>query len=228
MNFNRLIDQLLPGSGPGNESAPATGGLNVGSLAAGAALGGAASFLATSATGRRLGRRALRAGRSAAGLGGLALVATLAVKALNNTTGAAAAGAAAAEPASAASGGQGLLILRSMIAAAHADGTLDADEQERIFGRMDNAGLTVEEQQMLMRELRSPLGIGQLCAECRSPAQAAEVYTAALLAIEVDCDRERQYLQALSAALALPPQLVTAIEQQAAALEQQAAALAPA
>ena len=48
----------------------------------------------------------------------------------------------------------------------------------------------------------------------------AEIYTASLLAVEVDSDAERAYLAMLAARLQLPPGLVQAIEQQVQAQKQ--------
>ena len=217
MNINKLIDQLLPGAAAPaqNQEAPArSGGLNTGSLAAGAALGGVAGYLANSGTGRQMGRKALRAGRSAAGLGGLALIGTLAFKAVSSMRESNAEPAAVAEVSAvqAIPDTEPLLILRSMIAAAHADSVLDDQEQERILGRMQSVGLSDTEEQLLLLELHNPKSIRELSAQCTGPADSAAVYTAALLAISVDCEAEEQYLQALASGLGLTTQLATAIE----------------
>lgn len=217
MNLSKLINQLLPATG--NNEAPAANGLNVGSLATGAALGSVAGFLANSATGRQLGRKALRTGRSAAGLGGLALIGTLAYKAISSARDSQQAGSAAPLLPRPTENQQTpttnpLLILRSMIAAAHADGQLDAEEQDRILGQMHDTGLTATERQLLMRELHNPVSIEELSMQCTNANDSACVYAAAVLAIVVDSAAEQAYLAHLSQALALPPELVASIEQQ--------------
>ena len=44
----------------------------------------------------------------------------------------------------------GVKIIQAMIAAARADGHIDAEEQQRIFGKFDEAGLGMEEKAFLM------------------------------------------------------------------------------
>ena len=42
-------------------------------------------------------------------------------------------------------------------------------------------------------------------AEIKSPSQAAEIYAASLLAIDVDTEQERQYLSQLAQAMRIDP-----------------------
>jgi hypothetical protein len=50
-----------------------------------------------------------------------------------------------------------LSILRAMIAAAKADGHIDAAEQQKIFGKLDELDLDMEAKAFVMDELRKPL-----------------------------------------------------------------------
>jgi uncharacterized membrane protein YebE (DUF533 family) len=95
------------------------------------------------------------------------------------------------------------LMLRAMISAAKADGQIDQAEMEKIIGKASADGVTEEEKAFVMAELRAPVDLAALAAEVRSPAQAAEVYAASLLALDVDTDAERAYLRQLGAALRL-------------------------
>jgi uncharacterized membrane protein YebE (DUF533 family) len=95
-----------------------------------------------------------------------------------------------------------------MIAAAYADGALDPEERKRILDRMSEAGFGPEEREFLERELASPRPIESLTAGVRSPALAAQIYAASLVALDVDDDRERAYLAALARQLGLSPELV--------------------
>lgn len=103
-------------------------------------------------------------------------------------------------------------LLTAMIAAAKADGHIDADEQRRIFGKMDEAGLDNEAKVFLMDELRSPLDLDKIVASATTPEAAAEIYAASRLAIDPDHRAEQAYLQMLAARLDLDPALVAEIE----------------
>ena len=78
-----------------------------------------------------------------------------------------------------------------MIAAAHADGTLDDDERTRIFKQLENLGLSQEEHDFMERELHAPWNAAALAASASSPDVARQVYADSLLAIEVDTPEER-------------------------------------
>jgi len=95
------------------------------------------------------------------------------------------------------------LIVRAMISAAKADGLVDEQEMERIGGKVGRDGVTPEERQLVMDELRRPLDIASLAAEVPNPLVAAEVYAASLLAIDVDTPAEVTYLRQLAQALRL-------------------------
>lgn len=95
------------------------------------------------------------------------------------------------------------LIVRAMISAAKADGQVDEQEMERIAGKIGTDGITPEERQMVLDELRRPLDLGALVAEVPSQIVAAEVYGASLLAIDIDTEEEVTYLRQLARSLNL-------------------------
>jgi len=107
--------------------------------------------------------------------------------------------------------GESLLVLRAMIAAAHADGVLDPDERRRILERMAEAGFGAAERQVLERELDAPQSIEAIAAAVHSPVLAAQIYAASLMTLDVDDDRERAYLEALARRLGLSPDLVAGL-----------------
>ncbi len=153
-------------------------------------------------------------GKGAVRGGLLALLGTMAVKALNEAK-AKQGGAAAGDIALAPSEVETLtspqnerLLLRAMIAAAKADGHIDQQEMQGIIGKLAADDVTEEEKAFVMSEIRAPLDPNALAAEVRSPAQAAEVYAASILAIAIDSDAERQYLRSLAQALRLDPATV--------------------
>ena len=109
-----------------------------------------------------------------------------------------------------------LAILRAMIAAAKADGHIDADEQRRIFGKLDELDLDTEEKAFVMDELRKPLDIDAVVAAAATPELALEIYAASFLAIDPDDPAEQAYLAMLASRLKLDPGLRQAVEKEAA------------
>lgn len=99
-------------------------------------------------------------------------------------------------------------LLRAMIAAAKSDGHIDAKEQTEIFAQMDRLDLSSDDKAFVMDELRKPLDVDAVASAARSPEEAAEIYTASLLAIDVDHAAERGYLAMLAARLNLDEKLV--------------------
>jgi uncharacterized membrane protein YebE (DUF533 family) len=102
------------------------------------------------------------------------------------------------------------LALRAMIAAAKADGQIDEDEMDRILGRTErrrrHGGRAAVRAR---RDPQAPRSVADLAKDVRNPAQAAEVYAASLLAIDIDSEAEREYLRNLAAALRLDPGVVS-------------------
>ncbi len=167
-------------------------------------------------------------------MGGLALVAGLAYKAWNDYQ-ASQAGTAAPSPAKASptllpppsespfhpetgpggASGRAQDFLVAMIAAAKADGHIDSAEQARIFSHLDDFGLDAEAKTFVMDEIRAPLDVERIVSLARTPAMAAELYAASLLAMDPDTPAERAYLDLLAARLGLEKGLVGEIERAA-------------
>ena len=99
-------------------------------------------------------------------------------------------------------------LLRAMIAAAKADGDVDTAEQEAIFEAMDRYEMGPADKAFVMDELRAPLDVDAVARSARNPEEAAEIYAASLLAIDVDNPAERGYLALLAARLKLEEGLV--------------------
>jgi len=104
-------------------------------------------------------------------------------------------------------------LIRAMIAAANADGLIDAEERARILEHALEAGLDPAAQKFLMAELRAPATLEQIVAVTR-PELRMETYAAALIAISVDSDAERSYLARLAQSLGLDAQDVERVQQQ--------------
>ena len=173
-------------------------------------MGGAAG---AAAAGGLLG--SLLGGRGGGGLlrtGGMAVIGLLAHRAYETwktqQSGQPAAPASEefAQPAAKAGGEQpfGLVLVRAMVAAARADGTLDASERDRIFDEAERLQLDPGEKAEMFRILETsadPQAIARLAV---TDAQKAEIYTASALIIGTPGSAERAYLEALAGALDLP------------------------
>jgi len=221
----RLLEQFLGG---GQSSGGGGGGDFLRGAGGGALAGGLAAILLGTKTGRQLGGDVLK-------LGGMAAVGALAYKAWRDWQ-AGKAPAQTAEPARASTpllpapadtpfnpgnemGQQRLArhLLRAMIAAAKSDGHVDPQEQARIFGEMDKLSLSPEDKAFVMDELRAKLDIDAVADAASSPEEAAEIYAASLLAVDVDNAAERGYLAMLAARLKLDDALVAHLQQNVAA-----------
>ena len=105
----------------------------------------------------------------------------------------------------------GKALVRAMIAAAKADGKIDATEKQRIFERLEGMNLSAADKAFVFDELSAPLDINAVVAGADTPEHAAEIYAASLVAIEAETPAEKAYLQILAARLGLDPGLVTEI-----------------
>lgn len=94
-----------------------------------------------------------------------------------------------------------LLLIRAMVAAAAADGTVDGAERRRILERMSAAGADEEDRRLIERELDTPAPLDSIVNQVQDAETAEQVYLASLLAIEADSPAERSYLSYLAARL---------------------------
>lgn len=106
-----------------------------------------------------------------------------------------------------------VVLVRAMIAAAAADGVIDGGERQRILQRASTAGVDAETFAFLEAELAIPKSADAIGAMTR-PGLTREAYAAAALAIDLDSDSERRFLQTLGNALGLNDDDRIAIHQQ--------------
>jgi uncharacterized membrane protein YebE (DUF533 family) len=192
-------------------------------LGAGAVIGALGGLVLGTKAGRGLAV-------DAAKLGGLVLIGGLAYKAYQNYAQGKpplGGGQALHQPApsgsgfeaEAQSGDQALLYVRTMIAAAAADGQVDQTEQQQILGGLQQMGLDAESTQFLRQEIANPASVADLAAGVGTPEAALQVYTAARVAIEPDTRAEQAFLQELAAALGVDAQLAAHIDAEASKLK---------
>jgi uncharacterized membrane protein YebE (DUF533 family) len=107
-----------------------------------------------------------------------------------------------------------ILLVRAMIAAANADGQIDADERRRILEKLQDAGLDHEDRAFIEKELRAPRSLNALIQDVHSQQDAAQIYAASLFAITVDKEAERAYLKSLADRLGLDSRTVKDLNSQ--------------
>ncbi len=110
-----------------------------------------------------------------------------------------------------------LSLIKAMISAAKADGSMDAVEARSIRQQMMDLGVDGDVSSMLEAEIAQPLDIQGLAKLADSPAAAVEMYLASTLVIDQANPREKQYLTDLAAALGLPGDVVDVVDSETAA-----------
>ena len=98
---------------------------------------------------------------------------------------------------------EAVLLIRAMIAAANADGVIDEKERNRIIKKLETLDLSDQEHSFIVNELLSPVVLEDIVSQVKSPEMAKKVYTVSFLAIEVDTDAERAYMNTLAQQLSL-------------------------
>lgn len=107
-----------------------------------------------------------------------------------------------------------LRLLQVMIAAAHADGTLDEEEEKAILARLKTVELTSEERLFFLDELHKPKSIAELTDGINDPTIAKTLYMVAVNAIAIDSPGERAWLDQLATALSLSKAVQQFIEEE--------------
>lgn len=186
-------------------------------------------------------RRGRRFAASAAGLGGVALIAAVAYRAFQSRQGsgslprgvqaaAATLTGGASDPAStlprpaafdAAKIGEddARLYARAMIAAVMADGQMAERERERLSAALAALGMDLDATRWVQDELANPAEVAALADPVNTPEQAAKVYAAARLAIEPDTIQEQEFLRQLAESLDLDAGLRSEIDAAASAMK---------
>jgi uncharacterized membrane protein YebE (DUF533 family) len=103
-------------------------------------------------------------------------------------------------------------MIQTMISAAHADGRIDTNEETKILGKLQEQGMSREEKQVLLQEMHSPKPIEFLIDGISDPATAQMMYSIAALAIAIDTETERQWLDRLAQALQISPNMQRFLE----------------
>ena len=238
MSLNNLLNQFMGSAATTSGQSPNQGnsggfGQTVsnmasqipGGLAGGAAAGGVMALLMGNKSARKI------AGKAAT-YGGAALLGGMAFKAYQNWQGSQQNPAATAMPEQGPadpssfhqraisqqpdqSANPELVLVKAMIAAAKADGHIDADEQQRIFQAVEKTGMSASEKGLIFDYLQKDIPIFELTSGVSGIEMKAEIYLASCLVITPDHPAERTHLDNLAMALQLPEGLPGQLEQQA-------------
>lgn len=237
MSLNQLFNQFIGSANPA-QADPSAGAQNSGStlskitsqipggLAGGAAAGGIVALLMGNKSARKI------AGKAAT-YGGAAMLGGLAFKAYQNWQGNSA--AQTESTASVPPGAQSehafhqqaladtsskqspfeLTLIKAMIAAAKADGHIDAQEQGRIFDTVEQMNMSAQHKGIIFDFLQKDIPVAELVAGINSIEMKSELYLASCLVIDPDHPAERAHLDQLATALQIPADLSQQLEWQA-------------
>jgi len=212
MNAQKILSQIMQQAGSGQKS-PSGGGFDAKSLLGGGALG----MLVGSKRGRSMGGKAIKYG-ALAGLGALAWKAWQSHQQKTSAP-ATAATTEADQPLERLSGERqerrSLVILRAMIAAARADGHIDAEERAALAEQIDALGADDELHGWVEQQMSAPLDADAIAHNADSPQAAREIYLASVAIVDEQNPMERAWLDHLAAALKLDGDLCRTLERQA-------------
>jgi len=107
------------------------------------------------------------------------------------------------------------LTVRAMINAAKADGRIDQQEAQRLVGKLQEDGLTAEDQRFVREEIGKPMETDALVRAVPNEQIAAQIYLASVMAIDADTDVEKRYLDELAGKLGLNQYVVAQLHRSA-------------
>ncbi|MCD9028183.1 tellurite resistance TerB family protein [Luteimonas sp. BDR2-5] len=205
MSFKGFLDHLLTSQSGGKPG----GSLLNADFGKGAISGGALGLL--------LGRN--KSTRKLATYGGLAAIGVMAYKAYGDYQ-KQQAGAAAPAPQTVdrlpapQADLHSQAILKALVAAAKADGHMDARERAVIEGEFARIDAGTDVQRWLQAELEKPLDPAEVASAASSPEIASEMYLASVLVADEQNFMERAYLDELARQLKLDDALRQRLEQE--------------
>lgn len=108
-----------------------------------------------------------------------------------------------------------MVLIKTMIAASKADGNMDSVEHKRLFDAIEKLELSPSEKGSVFDLISRDIPIEEIASAVHLDEHKAEVYLSAYLAIEVDDQSERAFLNNLARGLDLPKGFPAYLEQQA-------------
>lgn len=227
-NVGKLLEQFMgSGNAPGQNplASNSAGGFGIpggGNFAGGALAGGVLGLLVGNKITRKMAGGLL-------GYGGAAAAGALAFKAYQNWQQgkqaqsaplATAADLTSVDPRflptadNADNGSFALTLITAMIAAAKADGHIDASEQSAIFEHVEKLELDTESKGFVFDALRQPIDLAAITSKVTGIEQASEVYLVSRIVADGDHPAERAHMEVLAHRLNLPKDLVAHLDHQ--------------
>ena len=105
-------------------------------------------------------------------------------------------------------------MIQTMIAAAHADGTMDEKEEQAILTKLKGENISQEERMFLLTELHNPKSVAELTSGISDPATAKAMYMIAVSAVDIDSEAERNWFDELASSLGISKAVQDFIEEQ--------------
>ena len=105
-------------------------------------------------------------------------------------------------------------MIQVMVAAAHADGVMDEQEERAVLDKLRGVDLSQEEKMFLLGELHQPKSIEQLVDGVVEPGLARTMYMLAVAAAKIDTEAERAWFDQLAGRLGLSKEIQAFIEEQ--------------
>lgn len=205
-----VVEKKLDIEEPGEKRDATISGLKTGAVAA-----GVMALLVGTKSGRKLTGSALK-------LGSLAAVGGIAWQAYQNWSASGTAEAANSgkeqevlpvnELDEEAANKRSMILLKAMIAAAKADGHIDAGEMWDINQKIADFGLAGDIAGFVQNEIAAPTTPAQFAVLADTPETAAEIYLISSMLIDKDNELESAYLEELVAALELSDDLLAELE----------------
>ncbi|MCM5704542.1 tellurite resistance TerB family protein [Larsenimonas salina] len=212
MNAQKILSQLMKQATKHTASSSAVkkSGFDVSSLVGSGALG----MLVGSKRGRSMAGKGLKYG-ALAGLGALAWKAWQAHQSSGDTASTEREGQPLEQLSETEQERRSRVILKAMIAAARADGHIDAEERAALTEQIDALGADDELHAWVEQQMSAPLDADALAQDVDSPQAAREVYLASVAIVDEQNAMERAWLDQLRTALSLDEAVCQTLEREA-------------
>lgn len=103
-------------------------------------------------------------------------------------------------------------LIRTMVYAAKADGHIDEKEEAAINQQVRQLNLGANVREMIQEVMKEPVDPERIASGISDPHDVLQVYALSCAICDPDQFMERNYLDALAAAMRLPPKVKTSIE----------------
>lgn len=103
-------------------------------------------------------------------------------------------------------------LVRALVYAAKSDGHIDDQERAAITKQVQQLGLAQDEIDLVQKAIDEPLDPKLVAKGVKNADEALQIFTLSCAAVDIDSQQERMYLDELAAALNIPADVKTDIE----------------